>query len=109
MTISAHHALDTWKMAVYDGNTGPLADMLADNFIFETSECEQEDKATVLAWAGAGGFRVGDWVVYHEDEHTICGTHSMTPEEGPMLSMMYFAKFEAKKCVFWKVHSHLPK
>ena len=67
-----------------------------------------EDKASVLAWAGAGGFTVGDWVVYHEDESTICGTHSMTPKEGPALSIMYFAKFEAKKCVFWKVHSHLP-
>jgi hypothetical protein len=29
----------------------------------------------------------------------------MTPNEGPMLSIMYFAKFEAKKFVFWKVHT----
>ena len=104
----ATDSLDNFKKAIDEGNTAPLADMLADNVIFENTECEQEDKATVLAWAGAGGFTVGDWVVYHEDESTICGTHSMTPKEGPALSIMYFAKFESKKCVFWKVHSHLP-
>ena len=75
----ATDSLDNFKKAIDGGNTAPLAEMLADNVIFENTECEQEDKATVLAWAGAGGFTVGDWVVYHEDESTICGTHSMTP------------------------------
>jgi hypothetical protein len=67
----ATDSLDNFKKAIDEGNTAPLADMLADNVIFENTECEQEDKATVLAWAGAGGFTVGDWVVYHEDESTL--------------------------------------
>ena len=54
--------------------------MQADNFIFENTECEQEDTASVLDWAGAGGFKVEDWVVYYEDKSTICGTHNMTPD-----------------------------
>ncbi|MCP4791197.1 MAG: hypothetical protein GY881_13270 [Gammaproteobacteria bacterium] len=105
----ARNSLDKWKRAIDNGGTKPLSDMLADNFIFERSQGEQEDKTTVLSWVGEGGFTIGDWVVYHEDDNIICGTHSMTPEEGPTLSVMYFAKFEANKCVFWKVHSHLPE
>ena len=61
----ATDSLDNFKKAIDEGNTAPLADMLADNFIFENTECEQQDKATVLANMGAGGFTVGDWVVYH--------------------------------------------
>jgi len=104
----ATDSLDKFKNAFDSGDTGPLADMLAENFVFENSECEQEDKASVLAWAGAGGFTGGDWVVYHEAENIICGTHSLTPDGGPTFSMMYFARFESKKCVFWKVHRHSP-
>lgn len=105
----ARNSLDAWKMTIDNGDARQLSDLLADNFLFENSDCEQEDKASILLrMAADSGFTVGDWVVYHEDENAICGTHSMTPDEGPMLSIMYFAKFEAKKCVFWKVHSHLP-
>ena len=96
----ATDSLDNFKKAIDEGNTVPLADMLADNFIFENTECEQEDKATVLAWAGAGGFTVGDWVVFHEDNNVICGTHSRTQDGGPNYIVMYFARFEAKKCVY---------
>ena len=105
----ARNSLDAWKQALDHADTGPLAEMLAEKFFFENTECEQENKESVLAWTVAGGFTIGDWVVYHEDESTICGTRSMTPEEGPALSIMYFADFEVNKCVFWKVHSHLPK
>ncbi len=105
----ARNSLDAWKQALDHADRGPLAEMLAEKFFFENTECEQENKESVLAWTVAGGFTIGDWVVYHEDESTICGTHSMTPEEGPALSIMYFADFEVNKCVFWKVHSHLPK
>ena len=100
----ATDSLDNFKKAIDEGNTAPLADMLADNVIFENTECEQEDKATVLAWAGAGGFTVRDWAVFHEDNNVICGTHSRTQDGGPNYIVMYFARFEAKKCVYWKVH-----
>ena len=108
MAISARDSLDAFKTAIHDGNIGPLKDMLADDFIFENTECEQDGKATILTRMAAGGFSVGDWVVYHEDDNVICGTHSLTPTGGPKVSMMYFAKFEAEKCVFWKVHLHEP-
>ena len=104
----ATDSLDNFKKAIDEGNTAPLADMLADNVIFENTECEQDGKATILTRMAAGGFSVGDWVVYHEDDNVICGTHSLTPTGGPKVSMMYFAKFEAEKCVFWKVHLYEP-
>ena len=47
----ATDSLDNFKKAIDEGNTAPLADMLADNVIFENTECEQEDKPSVLAWA----------------------------------------------------------
>ena len=102
-------ALDAWKTAIDKGDIRQLSDLLADNFIFESSDCKQEDKSSTLTrMAADSSFTVGDYVVYHEDENTIFGTHSMTPSKGAMLSIMYFAKFEANKCVFWKVHSHQP-
>jgi hypothetical protein len=100
----ARDSLDKFKTALDDGNTAPLAEMLAENFIFEDSVGDQDGKAAVLAWAGAGGFTVGDWVVFHEDNNVICGTHSRTQDGGPNYIVMYFARFEAKKCVYWKVH-----
>ena len=48
----ATDSLDNFKKAIDEGNTAPLADMLADNVIFENTECEQQDKATVLANMG---------------------------------------------------------
>ena len=86
-----------------------LNNMLYYNILFESSDCKQDNKSSTLTrMAADSSFTVGDYVVFHEDENTICGTHSMTPSEGAMLSIMYFAKFEANKCVFWKVHSHQP-
>ena len=52
----ATDSLDNFKKAIDEGNTAPLADMLADNVIFENTECEQQDKATVLARAGSRWF-----------------------------------------------------
>ena len=40
MAISARDSLDAFKTAIHDGNIGPLKDMLADDFIFENTECE---------------------------------------------------------------------
>jgi hypothetical protein len=45
----ATDSLDNFKKAIDEGNTAPLADMLADNVIFENTECEQEDKATLFS------------------------------------------------------------
>ena len=44
MTIFARSSLDNFKMAIDNGNIGPLSDMLADNFIFEKTDGEQEGK-----------------------------------------------------------------
>ena len=45
----ATDSLDNFKKAIDGGNTAPLAEMLADNVIFENTECEQEDKATLFS------------------------------------------------------------
>ena len=83
--------------------------MLADDFTFENSDCTQKGKESILiSMAADDSFTLGDQVVYHEDANTICGTHRMTPNEGPMLPIMYFAMFEDKEYVFWKVRPLLP-
>lgn len=104
MTYSAARALEAWRSALSHGDTTELDAMLAANLVFENSSGNRETKPEVLEWAGAGGFSISLLSVYHEDERTICGTHTHETEGEPNRIMMFFARFENGRCTFWKVH-----
>lgn len=104
MTLSAMDALNVWKTTFATGATEALDQMLAEDFSFENTAGEKEDKASVLAWAKEGGFKVNEFLVYHEDDHVICGRHTYEVEGEPTALIMFFARYENGKCKFWKVH-----
>ena len=106
MAISATQALDAFNNAFDTGDTSKLADMLSDNFIFKHSDQSEDNRTEVLEWANKPNFTIGDYQIFHEDEHVICGVHSVTEENKPNRSLMFFGKFENGKCTFWKIHGY---
>ena len=104
MTISAINALNNWKNAIDNGDMAGLDNMLADDFIFENRAGDKDNRNTVLEWANNADFTCNEFIVYHEDENVICGRHSFEAADEPKQQVMFFARYEGGKCIFWKVH-----
>ena len=104
MVLSAIEKLNMWQKAFSTGDTSEVADMLADDYVFENSEGTTETKSEVLGWVAEGGQSIGDFKIYHEDDNVICGRHSYKQEGAHEWQVMFFARFENNKCKFWKVH-----
>lgn len=104
MALSGIEKLNMWQKAFSTGDTSEVSNMLADDYVFENTEGNNENKSEVLRWVAESGQSIGDFKIYHEDDNIICGRHSYKQEGEPEWQVMFFARFENNKCKFWKVH-----
>ena len=109
MALSGIEKLNVWQKAFSTGDTSEVANMLDEDYVFESTEGNNETKSEVLGWVAEGGHSIGDFKIYHEDDNVICGRHSYKQEGEPEWQVMLFARFENNKCKFWKVHGGVKK
>ena len=89
MALSGIEKLNVWQKAFSTGDTSEVANMLADDYVFESTEGNNETKSEVLGWVAEGGHSIGDFKIYHEDDNVICGRHSYKQEGEPEWPVSY--------------------
>ena len=82
MSLKFKEAMDDWNITFITGDPSYLANIVTYDFVCRPTE-GNESLAQVLEWDTNCSSVLGDYKVIHEDEHSLCGFHSVVRPEQP--------------------------
>ena len=82
MSLSFEEAMDGWNNTFITGDPSHLSKIVTDDFVHRPTEAN-EDLAQVLELATNCSAVLYDYEVIHEDEHSLCGFHSVVSPKQP--------------------------
>ena len=82
LSLTFKEAMDGWNSTFATGDPSHLFNIVTDDFIFRPTH-DNENLEQVLQWATNCSSVLGDYKVIHEDEHSLCGFHSVTSPDDP--------------------------
>ena len=90
------------------GDPSHLSDIVTDDFVCQHTE-GNESLAQVLEWATNCSSVLGDYKVIHEDEHSLCGFHSLvSPEQLEKRTKMVYKSSRDGKMALHHCHEIVP-
>ena len=95
MSITWKKFVDGFKLGSDTGNVEALAQMLANDFNWATSDMDRE---ATLSWTSTTSFRInGDAETFYENDDVIAGTHPVLDDEGQQNMVMGVARMKDGK------------
>lgn len=95
MSISWKYFVDAFKVGSDTGNIELLANALADDFNWVTSDMDRE---ATLSWTSTTTFKInGDAETLYENDDVIAGTHPVLDDEGQQNLVMGVARMKDGK------------
>lgn len=100
LSLTFKEAIDGWNNTFITGDPSHLSNIVTDDFICRPTE-GNETLAQVLEWATNCSAVLGDYKIIHEDEHSLCGFHSVISPEKPVkrTKMVYMSLRDGKMAV----------
>ena len=104
LSLTFKKALDGWNKTFTTGDASYISNIVTDDFVFRPTY-ENENLEQVLVWATNTTAVLSDYKVIHEDNHSLCGFHSVTSRENPeeRTKMVYASLRNGKIAVY---HCH---
>ena len=104
LLLTFKEALDGWNKTFTTGNASYLSNIVTDDFVFRPTY-ENENLEQVLVWATNTTAVLSDYKVIHEDNHSLCGFHSVTSRENPeKRTKMVYASLRNGKIAVYHCH-----
>lgn len=87
--------VDAFRIGAETGNTEQLAHIIAEDFIWVTSDMDRE---ATLSWTAHTAFRItGDAETFYQNDDVIAGTHPVLDDEGKPNLVMGVARLRKGK------------
>ena len=104
LSLTFKEALDGWNKTFTTGDASYISNIVTDDLVFRPTY-ENENLEQVLVWATNTTAVLSDYKVIHEDNHSLCGFHSVTSRENPekRTKMVYASLRNGKISVY---HCH---
>ena len=104
MLLTLGEALDAWNKTFTTGNASYISNIVTDDFVFRPT-FENENLEQVLVWATKTTAVLSDYKVIHEDNHSLCGFHSVISRENPeKRTKMVYASIRNSKIAVYHCH-----
>ena len=108
LSLTFKEALDGWNKTFTTGDASYISNIVTDDFVFRPT-CENENLEQVLVWATNTTAVLSDYKVIHEDNHSLCGFHSVTSRENPeKRTKMVYASLRNGKIAVYHCHEIIP-
>ena len=108
MSLTFKEAMDGWNYTFITGDPSHLSKIVTDDFVCRPTE-GNESLAQVLEWATNTSSVLGDYKVIHEDEHSLCGFHSVfSPEKPEKRTKMVYMLLRGGKMALHHCHEIVP-
>ena len=82
LSLTFKEAMDGWNSTFVTGDPSHLSNIVTEDFICRPTH-DNENLEQVLQWATNCTSVHEDYKVIHEDEHSLCGFHSVTSPDDP--------------------------
>ena len=108
LSLTFKEALDGWNKTFTTGDASYISNIVTDDFVFRPTY-ENENLEQVLVWATNTTAVLSDYKVIHEDNHSLCGFHSVTSRENPeKRTKMVYASLRNGKIAVYHCHEIIP-
>ena len=105
MKITVLKALEAFQESFVKQDSGSLAELLSDDFVWYSSDDEALSRQDTLEWVANYKGRIADFESLYENDEVLVGTHSVTADKdfGPS-TIMFFATLKGYgKIASWKI------
>ena len=104
LSLTFKEALDGWNKTFTTGDASYISNIVTDDLVFRPTY-ENENLEQVLVWATNTTAVLSDYKVIHEDNHSLCGFHSVTSRENPeKRTKMVYASLRNGKIAVYHCH-----
>ena len=104
LLLTFKEALDGWNKTFTTGDASYISNIVTDDLVFRPTY-ENENLEQVLVWATNTTAVLSDYKVIHEDNHSLCGFHSVTSRENPeKRTKMVYASLRNGKIAVYHCH-----
>ncbi len=104
LLLTFKEALDGWNKTFTTGDASYISNIVTDDLVFRPTY-ENENLEQVLVWATNTTAVLSDYKVIHEDNHSLCGFHSITSRENPeKRTKMVYASLRNGKIAVYHCH-----
>ena len=108
LLLTFKEALDGWNKTFTTGDASYISNIVTDDLVFRPTY-ENENLEQVLVWATNTTAVLSDYKVIHEDNHSLCGFHSVTSRENPeKRTKMVYASLRNGKIAVYHCHEIIP-
>ena len=108
LLLTFKEALDGWNKTFTTGDASYISNIVTDDLVFRPTY-ENENLEQVLVWATNTTAVLSDYKVIHEDDHSLCGFHSVTSRENPeKRTKMVYASLRNGKIAVYHCHEIIP-
>ena len=108
LSLTFNEALDGWNKTFTTGDASYISNIVTDDLVFRPTY-ENENLEQVLVWATNTTAVLSDYKVIHEDNHSLCGFHSVTSRENPeKRTKMVYASLRNGKIAVYHCHEIIP-
>ena len=108
LSLTLKEALDGWNKTFTTGDASYISNIVTDDLVFRPTY-ENENLEQVLVWATNTTAVLSDYKVIHEDNHSLCGFHSVTSRENPeKRTKMVYASLRNGKIAVYHCHEIIP-
>ena len=108
LSLTFKEALDGWNKTFTTGDASYISNIVTDDLVFRPTY-ENENLEQVLVWATNTTAVLSDYKVIHEDNHSLCGFHSVTSRENPeKRTKMVYASLRNGKIAVYHCHEIIP-
>ena len=104
LSLTFKEALDGWNKTFTTGDASYISNIVTDDLVFRPTY-ENQNLEQVLVWATNTTAVLSDYKVIHEDNHSLCGFHSVTSRENPeKRTKMVYASLRNGKIAVYHCH-----
>ena len=108
LSLTFKEALDGWNKTFTTGDASYISNIVTDDLVFRPTY-ENENLEQVLVWATNTTAILSDYKVINEDNHSLCGFHSVTNRENPeKRTKMVYASLRNGKIAVYHCHEIIP-
>ena len=105
MSIEAFKVLEVWGEGFSTGNSGPLAEILHDDFLYVGPTLNRSKEETLHWVSTTPEMRLSDTEVFYENDEVFVGFFNIVRSEGRGTGWtMCFGRFKEGKVSYFRAH-----